>query len=69
MSKVLNIVKRDTLMKNLETTLNPDELHILSISTNKPALKVRVNKEYSKAFQASLGIRQGDCLSAVLFLF
>ena len=68
MSKAFDTVKRDTLMKNLETILKPDVLHILSILTNKPALKVRVDKEHGEAFQTSLGIMQGDCLSAVLFI-
>ena len=69
MSKAFDTVKRDILMKNLEKILNPDELHILSILTNKPALKVKVDKEYGEAFQTSLGIMQGDCLSAVLFIY
>ena len=69
MSKAFDTVKRDTLLKKLENILNEDELHLLSILTNKPTIKVKVNKDYGETFETNLGIMQGDCLSAVLFIF
>ena len=69
MSKAFDTVKRDTLLKKLENILNQDELHLLSILTNRPTIKVKVNKEYGETFQTNLGIMQGDCLSAVLFIY
>ena len=55
-------------MKNLEKMLNPHELQLLSILTNKPTVNVKVNKEYGEAFQTSIGIMK-VFLSAVLFIF
>ena len=67
-SKAFDTVKSDILMRNLEKVLNPDELHILSILTKKPALKVTIDKECSEAFETSLGIMQGDFISCSLHL-
>ena len=67
--KSLHTVKRDTLLKKLENIVNEDELHLLSILTNKPTIKVKVNKDYGETFETNLGIMLGDCLSAVLFIF
>ena len=69
MSKAFDTVLRDKLLERLETVLCHDELHILSILTNKPTLRVRVDKNEAEPFQTHLGIMQGDCLSAVLFIF
>ena len=59
MSKAFDTVKRDTLLKKLENILNEDELHLLSILTNKPTIKVKVNKDYGETFETNLGIMQG----------
>ena len=69
MSKAFDTVLRDKLLEHLEQILNPDELHLLSILTNRPTLRVRVNKAEGEIFETTLGIMQGDCLSAVLFIF
>ena len=34
-----------------------------------PKLKVRVDETYGETFLTTLGIMQGDCLSAILFIF
>ena len=69
MSKAFDTVLRDKLFQKLATILEADELHLLGILTNRPTLKVRVNKEEGEAFETYLGIMQGDCLSAVLFIY
>ena len=46
-----------------------DELHILSILTNRPTLRVRVDQTEGESFETYLGIMQGGCLSAILFIF
>ena len=53
----------------LEQILNPDELHLLSILTNTPNIYVKVGKDLGRLFVTLLGIMQGDCLSAILFIF
>ena len=48
--------------------MTPDELHILSILTNLPKIKVKINQTTSIEFITQVGIMQGDCLSAILFI-
>ena len=69
MSKAFDTVLRDKLLSNLEKILNADKLHLLSILTNRPTLRVRVDQTEGDIFETYLGIMQGDCLSAVLFIF
>ena len=69
MSKAFDTVKRDKLFEHLENILKPDELHLLSIITNRPTLRVKVNQEKGSPFETYLGIMQGDCLSAILFIY
>ena len=53
----------------MEEILQPDELHLLSVLTNTPNIHVKVGNELGRLFVTLLGIMQGDCLSAVLFIF
>ena len=69
MSKAFDTVHRDKLFECLDEILLPEELYLLHILTNNVNLKLRVGAEYSPDFTTLLGIMQGDCLSAVLFLF
>ena len=39
------------------------------MSTNTPSIKVKVNNSYGRTFKTQIGIMQGDCLSAILFIF
>ncbi len=41
----------------------------MSRLTNNPELKVKAGEEFGKTFQTTIGIMQGDCLSAVLFIY
>lgn len=69
MSKAFDTVDRNKLFEGLEHVLLPEELHLLHILTNNVKLKVKVGKEYGPEFTTLLGIMQGDCLSAILFIF
>ena len=69
MSKAFDSVNRKILFEKLEMILEPDELHLLSILTKTPKLKIKVNQTYGELFETKIGIMQGDCLSAVLFIF
>ena len=69
MSKAFDTVNRANLFVQLETILKPDELHLLSVLTNTPNIHVKIGNELGRPFVTLLGIMQGDCLSAVLFVF
>ena len=64
MSKAFDTVNRKILFDHLEETLAPDELYIMSRLTNSPEIQ-----EYGNRFKNTVGIMQGDCLSAVLFIY
>ena len=65
MSKAFDTVSRGKLLKDLQEILEPDELHMMSLLN----LRVRVGKEKDESIKIEIGIAQGDCLSAVLFIF
>lgn len=69
MSKAFDTVDRNKLFEALEEVLLPEELHLLHILTNNVFIKVRVAEELGEAFTTLIGIMQGDCLSAILFIF
>ena len=69
MSKAFDTVNRKKLMLDLQKLLDPDEVHLLSIITNRPLLSVTLNGDTGQEFPTYVGICQGDCLSAVLFIF
>ena len=69
MSKAFDTVNRKLLLQQLEKVLQPDELHLLSILTNRPLITVTLDGEKGEGFRTFVGICQGDCLSAVLFIF
>ena len=69
MSKAFDMVLRDKLLESLEKILYPDEIHLLSILTNRPTLQVKLENNLGREFSTYLGIMQGDSLSAILFIF
>ena len=71
MSKVFDTVNRKRLFEELEDILDDDEQHLLSIVRmykQKPKLKVKIRNTVGVTFITNIGIMQGDCLSAVLFM-
>ena len=69
MSKAFDTVNRKTLLEELEDILLPEEMHLISILTNRPKISIRLENQTSEAFESYQGICQGDCLSAVLFIY
>ena len=69
MSKAFDTVNRKILLSDLATTLNPDEVHLLGVLTNRPLISIFLDGEIGEGFNSYVGICQGDCLSAVLFIF
>ena len=69
MSKAFDTVSRKNLLKDLQDVLEPDELHMMSVLINEVKLKVKVGKHTGEEIETNVGIAQGDCLSAVLFIY
>ena len=67
MTKAFDSVNRETLMNDLRTFLEPDELHIIKILLQNMSLAVRCEGRTSDSFNTDTGIPQGDSLSPVLF--
>ena len=53
MSKAFDTVNRRILLTELEQVLNPDEMHILVLLTNRPTIQIKLNEETSEEFQAT----------------
>ena len=68
MSKAFDTVNRELLLTDLEEILTPDELHLLSMITNRPEIQIKLEDQLGETFETYQGIMQGDCLSAVLFI-
>ena len=61
-------VDRGKFFKMLHNTLLPEELHLLNRLVNDVSIRVRVGKETGEEINKLLGIMQGDCLNAILFI-
>ena len=68
MSKAFDTVSRMKLLHDLKHLLEPDEYHMLSILILDVRLKVRVGDQEGEEIITEVGITQGDCLSAILFI-
>ena len=64
MSKAFDTVCRSKLLTDL-----PDEIHMMAVLISDVVLTVKVGKELGEQIKKEVGIAQGDCLSAVLFIF
>ena len=69
MSKAFDTVKRNQLFEHLDEILEDDELYILHRLTNNPQLAVKIGNTTGELFTTTMGIMQGDCLSAILFIY
>ena len=68
MSKAFDTVNRPKLLEDLKQILEPDELHLMSILIKDVRLKVKVANNTGAQILTEVGIAQGDCLSAILFI-
>ena len=68
MSKAFDSLNRNILLQDLQNTIEPDELHIISVLLNV-SLAVRCQKTMSKSFETDTGAPQGDCVSANEFTY
>ena len=67
MTKAFETINREHLYKLLSDILDPDELSIMNIILKDVTLQVKNNKTKGQTFITTLGIPQGECLSAILF--
>ena len=67
MTKALDTINIEHLYKLLSDILDPDELSIMNILLKDVTLPVKNNITKGQTFTTTLGIPQGDCLSAILF--
>ena len=68
MSKAFDTVNRPKLMNQLKEILTESELHMMHILINDVILNVRIGNKVGKDILTKIGICQGDCLSALLFI-
>ena len=66
MTKAFDTINREHLYRLLTHILDPDELSIMNILLKDVTLEVKNNMTKGQTF-TTLGIPQGDCLSAILF--
>ena len=66
MTKAFDTINREHLYKLLSDILDPDELNIMNILLKDVTLQVKNNITKGQTFTTTLGIPQGDCLSAIL---
>ena len=69
MRKAFDTISLGKLVKDLKEILQPDKLHMMPLLVKDVNLPVKVGKEKGENIKTEKGIAQGDCLSAVLFIF
>ena len=70
MSNAFDTVCRSKLLlTDLQEVHEPDEMHMMAVRISDVVLTVKVGKELGDEIKTVVGIAQGDCLSAVLFIF
>ena len=68
MSMAFDTVNRHKPFEMLKTFLEEDEIHILKILTEDVTLRVKIENEIGIDIITDIGVPQGDCLSALLFI-
>ena len=66
MSKAFDSINRNQLIEDLRSTIQTNELHIISTLLNV-SLSVRCENTLSEVFETDTGALQGDCVSALQF--
>ena len=69
MPKAFDTVNQKTLLEKLETILDESEMRTMNHLINNVKLKVRVGRSLGEEILTNIGVAQGDCLSALLFIF
>ena len=69
MSKAFDTVNRNYLMEHLEKILSKSEMRLIHLLVSGVKLRVRVGKKLGEYILTNIGVVQGDCLSAILFIF
>ena len=68
MSKAFDTVNRPKLMNILKELLTESELFMMHVLINDVILNVRIGSKIGRDILTAIGICQGDCLSALLFI-
>ena len=69
MSKAFDTVDRSKLMQYLSEFLTKSEMFMLNLLINDIILNVKIGNITGEDIPTEIGICQGDCLSALLFIF
>ena len=69
MSKAFDTVSRSRLMEQLGEILEENEMRMMYLLINGVKLKVRIGNQLGEWIKTNIGVCQGDCLSALLFIF
>ena len=69
MSAAFDTVSRCKLMKQLEAFIEPHEMRMMHLLITDVKLMVRIGKTLGVPIDTNIGVAQGDCLSALLFIF
>ena len=69
MSAAFDCVDRSKLLDDLGRILSDDILFLTAVLVNNTKVKVRNNGLFSRIFTTNVGVAQGDCYSALLFIF
>ena len=69
MSAAFDTVSRCKLMKQLEAFIEPHEMQMMHLLITDVKLMVRIGKTLGVPIDTNIGVAQGDCLSALLFIF
>ena len=68
MSKAFDTIERGTLIDDLKSTLENDELFLIYLLLKDVKLMVKLNNEFGKEFITNIGSPQGDSASAIFFI-
>ena len=69
MSKAFDTIDRGTLLHELSSIIEPDELHLVSLLLTDVQLQVNLNNVKGNIFKPDIGSPQGDCASPIWFIF
>ena len=68
MSKAFDTVNRGKLLNQLKEILTNDEMRMMDLLISDVLINVRVGSELGEDIHTNIGVCQGDCLSAILFI-